>query len=584
MSVFLSLNDAFTVKRLEEGRINRRMRSRQSSTSSSKSHTKTRAVISQRPANAVPEPMIKERASSDTPYWLNQSSNVLPPRRARTLDDTQDSAEINFTTTKEFDIRRHRLPSETKLEFTVTQKRTREWHAKMKKMLDHFKHHHLNTWITLMPFKSRHGDLLFSPANISMLRYSWFEGVRTDWERVHKLVHFRHHDGMPVLASMRRITGLTSDVALTVEELVAAGLPIERSGLISGLPSLLEPKDTEDFSLREAVGDPSTSIRAIFALPKYWNDVYQDLKFDALQVNSLGNYFELLPPVEVVRMQLTELLDYFFTHLCTLKCKLDSVTNTTELQALLLYFFVYIPDFGHEWFKLMGLVWLPGFREHWNYDQRMRDRDSSTAPAQGNATQSRSSLTSDTFDRAQAHKSTVKGSVLVREFLLNKLHQAMAANVRYIVMPENRRKSNVRSQRYHKEEEVCDLWGAMIKFMVVDLLAVYTKTVMPEPSATVDVKPNPQATLSSRTTFLKVPVTNDASSGTISPRDLTAPVKLPTNDKFVNRGRHNSQEQYSTSLMMKRGIIPEAPPPEMCGARSFQGDLNTQEAVPSPVC
>ncbi|KAL6451298.1 hypothetical protein SBY92_002637 [Candida maltosa Xu316] len=169
---------------------------------------------------------------------------------------------------------------------------------------------------------------------IEMLRHTYFEDVKYDSVVSFKL-NQKNANGKYKLNYMRKIADLT-----------------ESTTLENSLPGLsLNEEDDEEGD--EEYGNGKISVRKQLDSVQFWNNVYQDIRFESQQASF--NYFEYLPTMNQAIKFYKELIDYFLYNLHVLKAKTEGVTDPEEIIQLQQSHFIYFTEFNYEYFKIMKM-------------------------------------------------------------------------------------------------------------------------------------------------------------------------------------------------------------------------------------
>ncbi|CAH6722756.1 hypothetical protein CLIB1444_11S00430 [[Candida] jaroonii] len=225
-------------------------------------------------------------------------------------------------------------------------------------------------------FHGTDGDLLFNEKNINILRYSFYKKVTGDYNEILKDMKAKKVDGKtPKLRYMRKLKQFRRASSRSV-----SGLPNLSTDNLTIVDTFAEEandsevssdeevehsrQDDEEFDYDELDNlynqysnmDKPVGIKDLIKSNQFWNNVYQDLKYNLMEISANLNYFELLPNINQLLTFYREIIDYFLINLQDLHCNTSSAKNLSDLESEKLrnYRFYYLKDFNYEWFKIMS--------------------------------------------------------------------------------------------------------------------------------------------------------------------------------------------------------------------------------------
>lgn len=223
---------------------------------------------------------------------------------------------------KVFDINSNRYVDPDEL-LTPLQRCTKEFHAQFVK-LNHDPQYkqlnlHLNEYLT--PLLER----LFDDKHVTTLRYTYYHQFVCAYSHIYNEA-LRKVDGRPVLAYMRRIDDRHCKAPIT-------GLPPLEATVADNLgPNF----DTGHWNV-------GTAMR----LTQFWNNVYQDIKFELTRSNL--DYFELLPLMGATIGYFSEAIDYFLVAIDQLAASTEGLTLVDDVNAINELRFFHLRDHHYEY-------------------------------------------------------------------------------------------------------------------------------------------------------------------------------------------------------------------------------------------
>ncbi|ODV79163.1 uncharacterized protein CANTADRAFT_90267 [Suhomyces tanzawaensis NRRL Y-17324] len=384
MSAFLMLQDTSQVKRIQRDkkRVPRAKPRSSDSTSvrsdhSSESSGKRKVLRADRlPSVASSTPSSRNPSVVNSTFKHPSFSSTRNPSIANSTTAYRNNSIANSTLEdyvplherkkKVFDLDTCSYVYKT-IELPPLEMKISEFEQKFMALTNECKYHHLNE--SLNKYKKDSGELLFSVRNAHILRYSYFEEFINDYQLIQLKANQFKRNGDHKLKYMRKIAKITM-----------------RSDEVNGFPSMLAPisadnvdelktdEESEDdeqdeemdmmyrlnkFSLTEqkpekkASDKPAINVRMLFKSNQFWNNVYQDLKYDSIQVKSTFNYFELLPPIHQTMNFFGELIDYLLYNLFILSGDPTNLESLADVQTIQNYNFFYYKDFSYEYVHLM---------------------------------------------------------------------------------------------------------------------------------------------------------------------------------------------------------------------------------------
>lgn len=205
--------------------------------------------------------------------------------------------------------------------------------------LTKFKYHALNEglnghYVKLSLEEDSH--CLFTKKNILVLRYIYFEEFNFDVSYIRRTVST---EGTK-LAHINHIAKIRS-----IKETL-------------GLPLLMDEETNEDIKDEYNM----KNIRGVFNSSQFWNNVYQDMKFESQRVGEdEQDHFKILPGISQIKEFFGDIFDYFLYHIDILDIP---ITSSLEKYASQLrgYQFFYLRDKHYEWFNIMSNVHLRMYR------------------------------------------------------------------------------------------------------------------------------------------------------------------------------------------------------------------------------
>ncbi|KAK6457101.1 uncharacterized protein RJT20DRAFT_37257 [Scheffersomyces xylosifermentans] len=374
------------------------------------------------------------------------------------------------------------------------EKKISEWEKQYMKFKRESRFHETNDSITTY---SVDGIRLFSKRNVRVLRYTYFEDFTSDYD----LIDYRMKTNRPRLRFMEKILKLNK----ITEGGGKSGLPSfmkedtldekgdNESAMISDDNSSVDERELSEWlsQLRTAEDDSSsglstsleglyqdftrfqqptkkTTVRKLLSSNQFWNNVYQDLKFDSIHMKSSIDCFDMMPSVSQVMHFYKELVDYFLYNL-----KLLTVTGEGDK-----YNFFYFNDFNHDYFTLMNKVHSRMYKQqsHWNsslnnVQHPLNRLHSHQSHLSYQSHQSHHSISSSTSrekieDRVDAHRT-----------LINRLIDAIIDNLKFSTTDS--RANDPSSSR------LFELWRNFLQFLFLELLVHQEEDVeeekLPEP-------------------------------------------------------------------------------------------------------
>lgn len=138
------------------------------------------------------------------------------------------------------------------------------------------------------------------------------------------------------------------------------------------LQYMQQPQSQVKSASQNPYPQPSNSIRSLMDSKSFWNNVYQDVKFDN------NEEFEFLPSINQMQEFYIEVMDYVLYNIRTLEIEAtpDLMERKPELSS---YLFFYLRDQNYEWFNVMSNFHEKLFRfpQHLQYNSVNRGQEES---------------------------------------------------------------------------------------------------------------------------------------------------------------------------------------------------------------
>lgn len=309
-----------------------------------------------------------------------QVSNAQHARKKRSGDDdaksistgstksTKSSGTFNPQTHKKvFDINTSTYRQQSIM--SDVDKKISKYEKKYNKLMQEYGHHEDNEFLSRYHIKN--GDLMFSEKNLCLLRYSFFKNFEGNYAKVRVETRAKEN-GRYKLKYMRRLNEIkmrekntvTGLPGLSIENLTIDdnnnGNQEDESEEYEDNSSDLESNITEfGSSLHKRYSIVSTSktmsIQSLIKSNQFWNTIYQDLKFNLMEMSSAVNYIDLLPNLSQLIAFYREIIEYFLLNVSQLSCNMSNLRED-ERKRLDTYRFFYLQDFNYEWFKIMSSI------------------------------------------------------------------------------------------------------------------------------------------------------------------------------------------------------------------------------------
>lgn len=281
------------------------------------------------------------------------------PRRRPVGDDNRSISTKSTTSSKSSTSSKKKKP---KMKFDintsqyvpvpVSQNRVDKFRNNMKKITKECKFHNLNE--DLNKYSMEKGDL-FSEKNLTILRYSFFKGMNNDYEDILRQVREKENDE-PKLKYVKKLKknknrerGATMHLLPSIlTDNLLSDQPLQGLG-ITPIDSLNE---SEEEDIIDEYLDPK-SVKECIKSNQFWNNVYQELRFNLLQFSSTYNYFDLLPGLNVMATFYKELIEYFLLNINELRCHTSGLSES-EIANVKQHRFLYFRDFDYDWFRIMS--------------------------------------------------------------------------------------------------------------------------------------------------------------------------------------------------------------------------------------
>ncbi|WEJ93018.1 hypothetical protein PSN45_000477 [Yamadazyma tenuis] len=244
-------------------------------------------------------------------------------------------------------------------------KRIHRYQSSHKKLCRDSKYNDANE--DLNKYSKAHDDL-FSEKNLNILRYTFFSKFTNDYDQILKDMKAKTNN-VPKLKYMRKLKEIKARDKAPVQ-----GLPNLSTDNLTSMECEMgdydnltdddsqaedeyEHDDLTDFnslySKYESWGSKNHSIKEAIKSNQFWNDIYQELRFNMMELSSTSNYFEFLPSLHQLATFYKEVIEHFLLNVSTLSCNLSGLSDT-EHQKLSTYRFLYLRDFDYDWLKLMS--------------------------------------------------------------------------------------------------------------------------------------------------------------------------------------------------------------------------------------
>lgn len=220
-----------------------------------------------------------------------------------------------------------------------------------------FKYHEKNR--SLNHYRSKQG-ILFSEKNVNILRYTFYKSITSNYNEIIKDMAAKQDDGTPKLKYMCKIKENKK----------------KAQSLVKGLPKLTSDNSKsnvnevdevmEDFGEdKRFLSQNELCIKELIKSNQFWNNVYQDLKYNLMDLSSTFNYFDLLPNIDQLLRLYREVSEYFLLNLLDIEYQAEvpktTQTDKSSRENTENCWFYYLPDFCYEWFKVMADVHLKIF-------------------------------------------------------------------------------------------------------------------------------------------------------------------------------------------------------------------------------
>lgn len=345
MSAFLLLAATSELRILDEQRKKHRRRDRKEGTNSSGHHK-----------------------SKDPSYARNR----------RRSDASSNTSTSTSTSRKVFDINTSSYVDRKTVQSPLEEKK-REWVTKLDNLKKECRFHKENE---AMSSYEVNGSKLFTKRNLRILRYTYLEEFTADYDLIdyrmkskRKSIKFmmklsainrKHKQGLPTFDEGQNIgpqgfhdndsevesdneEEFSNQFGINEEELVELARNVRigdaqsMTSLDNSLDKSLEGLYQEYATFQKSYGGKKSTIKKIFKSNQFWNNVYQDLKFESRQ-NSSVDLFELMPSADQIASFFDEFISYFLLNL-------QLLTIVGEGDD---YNFFYFHDFNHGYFKILN--------------------------------------------------------------------------------------------------------------------------------------------------------------------------------------------------------------------------------------
>ncbi|CAK9441676.1 uncharacterized protein LODBEIA_P55440 [Lodderomyces beijingensis] len=167
--------------------------------------------------------------------------------------------------------------------------------------------------------------------NLQLLRHTYFEELKYD-DKVARHIG-ESEDSYCYIKEIKQATDIKHGNEKEAE---------------SSFPSL---SLQEEGSHNEPHNTSKANIRSILSSCHFWNNCYQDIKFDSMSNGE--SYYDLLPNTPQATAFYIEYIDYLLINLHILKPALDDITDAREFARLSKIQFVFYNDLNHEFLKIM---------------------------------------------------------------------------------------------------------------------------------------------------------------------------------------------------------------------------------------
>lgn len=284
------------------------------------------------------------------------------------------------------------------------------------------------------------GDLLLTIDNVDILRYSFYERFTGD------------------------LSAIRSHMAKSPPKYLQK-LP-EEEDFAQDIHSQFQDRIDLIYQEYASFDSDAQDVRLVLRSNQFWNNVYQDIKFDHLQVRLGINYFDLLPNVSQTLEFFNDLIDFFLTSVQLLQIDDVSELSPQEQATVAQYYFFYFKDRDHANLTRLSKM------HHQMYLKQLMINVSLGSPV--SATFS--------FDRG-AEPSDLR----VHRDLMSKLISTMVDNLKNCLSSP---------RKYHEAESTLSLWRQFLEFLIFELIIdesifsdISKENEYPEPNLDYDYAP-----------------------------------------------------------------------------------------------
>lgn len=344
------------------------------------------------------------------------------------------------------------------------EKRIKHYEQTYEKIVMNSQFHHLTE--KLNTCQSNLGTSLFSIENLSLLRYSYFKQFNGDYESVSADINEKDDLKKPKLKFVSKIEKLNkrnSHKLSSHKDILTSDDESDEDEMAKFAKSINIGNDNDEGIFQEYStfksnqdNGASFNIRSLMNSKQFWNNIYQDLKFMSIQLNSSINYFELLPSINQSQTFFCKLLEFFLYNIQYLTITNFHDIKEDEIKILKSYSTVYFQDFNYDLLLNMG-------RDHHKmYSNQTIMNNNLSSPISLSFSFEKSD---STYDDSRIHRRLMEN--LIETLIENFKRSLNLPNVKY---------------QHNQNDQLFDLWKDFLNFIIFDIIIEeYEIEKFPEP-------------------------------------------------------------------------------------------------------
>ncbi|ODV65199.1 hypothetical protein HYPBUDRAFT_168651 [Hyphopichia burtonii NRRL Y-1933] len=301
-------------------------------------------------------------------------------------------------------------------------------------------------------------SLLLTEKHLNLLRYSYFKTFTHDYDLILRNMNSTDSNNQPSLKYLRKIEKLrraknkishesiqTSDDDDDTKE---EDEDVKMAHFAKCLNINDERAIFQEYSTFKANLDngAKSNIRSLMKSNNFWNNIYQDIKFNYIQLKHSYNYFDYLPRIEFTMNFFGELFDLFLYNIKMLKINIPNNLRLKNEDADFLQKFTFFYFDNHNYEKII----------------EMSHRHLKTYQTQSTMNNTLNSPISLSFNLDR--KDSVQQDLNIHKDLMNKLIETLIDNLKNSLnLPD-------RIYQHNENNKLFKLWESFLRLVIFDLL------------------------------------------------------------------------------------------------------------------